>query len=91
MHLVTGNAGKISAFEAGRLLHSIRLSPGHSNHSVSPEAVAIKIRLRSPDEILLGGMILFVRLNDKPLHEILFPRTKFPAVPVPIESSPPSR
>ena len=46
MHLVTGDAGKISAFETGRLLHAVRLSPGHPNHSVSPEAVLKKIRLR---------------------------------------------
>ena len=46
MHLVTGDAGKISAFETGRLLHAVDLPPGHSNHAVAPEAVVKKIRLR---------------------------------------------
>ena len=91
MHLVTGDAGKISAFETGRLLHAVRLAPGHSNHPVSPEAVAKKIRLRSPDEILLRGMILFVRLDHEPLHQVLFSRTELPAVPVPIDLRRPSR
>src|SRR5437870_1158281 len=65
MHFVTGNAGKISAFETRRLLHAIKLASGDADHPVAPETIREEIRLGSTDEILLCAVVGLVRLNDK--------------------------
>ena len=85
MHLVTRDAGKISAFEAGRLLHAIRLSPGHSNHSVTPESVAEKIRLGPANKIFLVTVIRRTWLYDETLCEIALAWTEAGAVPIEID------
>src|SRR5260221_13928491 len=84
MHLMTGNAGEVATFETGRFLHAVHLAPRHSDHPVAPETIVKKIGLGRVDEILLRGVILFVRLNDEALHQILLARTKLSALPVPI-------
>ena len=76
MHLVTGNAGKISAAKTRRRLQPVELTSRDANHTVTPKAVGEKIWLCFAYEIFLFAVIGRVWLNDETLSEIVMTRAK---------------
>ena len=76
MHLVTGDAGKISAAKTRRRLQAVKLAAGDSNHTVAPKAVAKKIGLRFANEIFLFAVVGRVWLHDEALAKIIVTSAK---------------
>ena len=76
VHLVTGDAGKISATKTRRRLQPIELTSRDANHTVTPKAVGEKIWLCYTYEIFLFAVVGRVWLHDEALAKIIVTRAK---------------
>jgi len=85
MHLVAGDAGEFAAAKTRRGLHAVEFASCHSNHSVTPESVAEKIRLGPANKIFLVTVIRRTWLYDETLCEIALAWTEAGAVPIEID------
>ena len=85
MHLVAGDAGEFAAAKTRRVLHTVEFASCYSNHSVTPESVAEKIRLGPANKIFLVTVIRRTWLYDETLSQIVLGWAEAGAVPIEID------